>query len=56
MKRDHCSKDAALKRINAQMPLEEKMRRADVTIDNNGSLAQTRLQVAKLVERVSQQK
>ena len=56
MKRDHCSKDAALKRINAQMPLEEKMRRADVTIDNNGSLSQTRLQVAKLVKRVSQQK
>ena len=56
MKRDHCSKAAALKRINAQMPLEEKMRRADVTIDNNGSLAQTRLQVAKLVKRVSQQK
>lgn len=56
MKRDHCSKAAALKRINAQMPLEEKMRRADVTIDNNGSLAQTRLQAAKLVERVSQQK
>jgi dephospho-CoA kinase len=56
MKRDHCSKAAALKRINAQMSLEEKMRRADVTIDNNGSLAQTRLQVAKLVERVSQQK
>ncbi len=56
MKRDHCSKAVALKRINAQMPLEEKMRRADVTIDNNGSLAQTRLQVAKLVERVSQQK
>lgn len=56
MKRDHCSKAAALKRINAQMPLEEKMRRADVTIDNNGSLAQTRFQVAKLVERVSQQK
>ena len=38
------------------MSLEEKMRRADVIIDNNGSLAQTRLQVAKLVERVSQQK
>lgn len=56
MKRDHCSKAAALKRINAQMPLEEKMRRADVMIDNNGLLAQTRLQVAKLVERVSQQK
>lgn len=56
MKRDHCSKAAALKRINAQMPLEEKMQRADVTIDNNGSLAQTRLQVAKLVKRVSQQK
>ena len=56
MKRDHCTKAAALKRINAQMPLEEKMRRADVIIDNNGSLAQTRLQVARLVERVSQQK
>ncbi|MFR0609905.1 dephospho-CoA kinase [Limosilactobacillus mucosae] len=56
IKRDHCTETAALKRINAQMPLEEKMRRANVIIDNNGSLEQTRRQVAKLVERVSQPK
>ena len=34
-----------LKRIRAQMPLREKMRRADIIIDNRGSLKKTRSQV-----------
>ncbi len=37
--------EEALLRINAQPPQEEKARRADVVIDNGGSLASTRRQV-----------
>jgi len=37
-----------LLRINAQMPLSEKVRRADFIIDNNGTVEQTRNQVEKL--------
>lgn len=39
------SRQEALLRINAQPPQEEKARRADVLIDNGGSLARTRRQV-----------
>ena len=44
--RSRClSAEEALLRINAQQPPEEKARRADVVIDNGGSLAGTRRQV-----------
>lgn len=36
MLRDGCTKEDALKRIAAQMPLDEKRRLADVIIDNGG--------------------
>jgi dephospho-CoA kinase len=36
------------RRIKAQMPLERKCRRADFVVDNGGSLAHTRRQVAEL--------
>ncbi|MDC2841662.1 dephospho-CoA kinase [Limosilactobacillus mucosae] len=53
-KRDQISKMDAVKKISSQMSLKEKMQRADVIIDNNGTLEQTRSQVAELVDRVSQ--
>ena len=37
--RDGSTKAAALRRIRAQMPDREKVRRADIVIRNNGSLA-----------------
>lgn len=54
MKRDQISKMDAVKKISSQMSLKEKMQRADVIIDNNGTLEQTRSKVAELVDRVSQ--
>lgn len=42
----------AAARIDAQMPLEEKLRRADVVIDNAGSLEETRRQVVAAWERL----
>ena len=38
MKRDNLSKEDAIKRIALQMPIEDKMRLADITIDNSGTL------------------
>ena len=38
----------ALMRMRAQMPIVEKMERADYVIDNSGSLDQTRSQVAEI--------
>ena len=43
--REVLTRSDRLKRIRAQMPLREKMRRADIIIDNRGSLKNTRSQV-----------
>jgi hypothetical protein len=40
MARNSLTEEAALVRISSQMPLEEKIRRADDVIDNNGTLEQ----------------
>ncbi len=47
MARDHYEFEQALNRINAQMPLQEKVKFADVVIDNTGCLEETRRQVAE---------
>jgi len=43
--RDGLPREEALRRIRSQMPAAEKAARADVLIDNSGSLDQTRAQV-----------
>jgi dephospho-CoA kinase len=45
MERDKLSETEAERRLEAQMPIEEKRRRADVVIDNSGTLEETRRQV-----------
>src|SRR2546430_10541809 len=47
--RDHCSRDAALARLLAQLPAADKLRAATRVIDNSGDLAATRTSVADLV-------
>ncbi|OGX38835.1 MAG: dephospho-CoA kinase [Omnitrophica WOR_2 bacterium RIFCSPHIGHO2_02_FULL_68_15] len=41
-----------LRRLRRQMPLAEKVRRADVVIDNNGSRRATAVQVRRFWERI----
>lgn len=41
MKRDGLSYHDAIKRIDVQMPLDEKARLADIVIDNTGSITET---------------
>lgn len=48
------SPEDAERRSAAQMPIEEKRRLADDTIDNSGTIAETRSQVARLVGKWKQ--
>ena len=50
--RDGCSRDEALRRIRAQLPIEEKRALADHVIDNSGALADTARQVRDLAARL----
>ncbi|KGA97842.1 dephospho-CoA kinase [Alkalihalobacillus alcalophilus ATCC 27647 = CGMCC 1.3604] len=49
MARDQSTKEAALKRIQAQMPLKEKVERADAIISNNDVLEKTYEQIEQLI-------
>ena len=48
MERDGCERGEALRRIAAQMPIDEKKAMATHVVDNSGSLAETRAQVEAL--------
>jgi dephospho-CoA kinase len=50
--RDGGSADDALARIRAQMPLEEKVRRADYVIDNTGALGALRGRADEVLDAV----
>lgn len=52
MARDGVAREQALARIAAQMPLSEKIARADYVVDNSGSSQETRRQVSALIERL----
>ena len=49
--RDRLSLDEALSRIRAQMPLQDKIRFADVVIDNSGTIEETERQVVASLAR-----
>lgn len=49
--RDNISKEQALSRIQSQMSIEEKRERADVVIDNSGTIKETELQIEKFCKR-----
>lgn len=53
MQRDGLSREDAVARLEAQLPIEEKRRLADVVIDNSSDWAQTEAQVRALHERWS---
>ena len=52
MKRDSLTKDEAMLRISAQMPLKEKCRRADYVIDNSSSVRFTEQQTFTLYHNI----
>ncbi len=54
MARDGIEKAYALKKINAQMPLKEKRKRADFVIDNRGSILDTKNQFNELLKALKE--
>lgn len=52
MTRNSLSQEEAEKRIAAQLSLREKRKRADVLIDNNGSLEATRQQIRDALQKL----
>ncbi len=52
IKRERITKEEAMERIKAQMPIEEKKALADFIIDNSGDLAHTKKQVLKVYKEV----
>ncbi|XP_027352016.1 dephospho-CoA kinase [Abrus precatorius] len=51
--RDRSSEEDARNRVNAQMPLDVKRGKADIVIDNNGSLDELNKQFQKVLVEVS---
>lgn len=49
--RDHLTEKEIRHRIQSQMPMEEKVLRADIVIDNNGSLAELRRATEEVYRR-----
>lgn len=56
LSREHLTEEAASLRIQAQMPLEEKVIRADYIIDNDGSPAATRERVEEIWQLLRQER
>jgi len=53
MARDACDREEAERRIEAQLPIDEKRDMADHVIDNSGTPEETRAQVTALVVRLT---
>lgn len=51
IKRDKLDIESALNRISAQMPMTEKLKIADVVIDNNRGISELKDQIIKLLNR-----
>jgi dephospho-CoA kinase len=54
IERDGCTREEALRRIRAQMPLAEKRELADHVIENEGDLSETERQVRELFDALRQ--
>jgi len=52
MKRDNMSYADAVKRVDAQMPMDEKVRRADFVIDNQSSMEETKEKATKYYNEI----
>lgn len=53
MARNHLSQQAAQARIDSQMPLAQKVARADVVIDNGANIDKTKAAVLKLLKTIT---
>jgi dephospho-CoA kinase len=52
LEKEGISQQEALLRLQAQLPIEEKMRHSDFIIDNNGTIEETMSQVEKVYKEL----
>ncbi len=52
MKRENIEREEALRRIESQMPISEKIKRADVVIDNSGDFFQMESRILELWKKI----
>ncbi|MDH5202124.1 MAG: dephospho-CoA kinase [Nitrospirota bacterium] len=55
LKKDGVDREEAILRLKAQLPIEEKIRRADYVIDNNGTTEETMKQVEIIYNKLLQE-
>jgi dephospho-CoA kinase len=51
-KRDGLSEEEALQRIKSQMPMAEKVEKADIVLDNSSDLNQLEIQVKNMIKKI----
>ena len=49
MARNNLSEDEAMRKISAQMPIGVKLRKADIAIDNSGSINQLEKKISSKI-------
>ena len=54
MKRDNITEEEAEKRIALQMPIKEKMRLADITVDNSGTIAELENKIKEIYKNLKE--
>ncbi|MDR0299671.1 MAG: dephospho-CoA kinase [Streptococcaceae bacterium] len=52
MKRNSLTKNEAMARINSQMPIEEKVKYANVVLENSGTLEELQAQILQQIEKL----
>lgn len=55
MKRDHLSENAALERINSQMPLAQKKKLANYVVENTGTIEELEGKLQKLLLKIKEE-
>lgn len=55
MKRDKCSREDAISRLESQLPIGEKIKYADLVIENSGSLQDLEEQVNSFLAKVERE-
>lgn len=53
MKRDNISKELAIKIINSQMSLKDKIKRADIVLENNGTLDELKQNIDNIMININ---
>lgn len=55
LEKNGISNEDAMKRLQAQLPIEEKNKKCDFIVDNNGTLEETMTQVTKIYSKLLQE-